>query len=120
MILAALDPWLKTLFASAMLVAQLWPAMAEDVMIMIGLLQLSGATLADALRNGLVRILEPVPGSAASQLSLACGQAVLTGLAYDHGGEPVHDPHLRIPEVCRLAVTDLVVGGVSALSRAAV
>jgi hypothetical protein len=88
-------------------------------MLILSVLRLAGTTLADALQNGLVRMLEPVPGTAASQISLACGQAVLSGLAGDRDGEPAHGPHLRASEVCRLAVAELAVGGVSALSRAA-
>jgi hypothetical protein len=120
MIIAVLDPWLAALLASAVLLAQLWPAAAEDVMVLLDELRLAGTTLADALQNGLVRVLEPVPGTADPHLSVACGQAVLSGLARSRDGELVRDPHLRPSEVCHLAVANLVVGGVSALSRAAV
>ena len=88
-------------------------------MVILGAILLAGATLADALRNGLIRVLAPIPGAAASQLWLACGQVVLTALAADCHGEPVPGPHLRPSDVCRLVVTDLAVSGSSALSPAA-
>ena len=119
MIILVLDPWLDALLASAALIAQLWPTAAEDIMLIFGALRLAGTTLADTLQNGLVRTLEPIRGAAESQIMLACGQAVLSGFAAGRDGKPVHGPHLRASDVCRLVVADLAVGGVSALSRAA-
>ena len=88
-------------------------------MVILGALLLAGTTLADTLRNGLVRVLAPVPGSAESQVSLACGQVVLSAFAADRHGEPVPAPHLRPSDIWRLAVADLAVGGASVLSQAA-
>lgn len=119
MIITVPNPWLEALLASAALLAQLGSAAAEDAMVILGLLLLAGTTLADVLRNGLVRVLAPAPGTAESQVSLACGQVVLTALTAGRHGEPVPGPHLRPSEVWRLAVADLAVGGISVLSQAA-
>ena len=118
MILTVADHGLEVLLASAALLAQRWPTAAEDVMVILGAILLAGATLADVMRNGLIRVLAPVPG-APFQLSLACGQAVLTASAAGPHGEPVADPHLRPSEVCRLAVTGIAVSGSSVLEPAA-
>jgi hypothetical protein len=119
MIITVPNPWLEALLASAALLTQLGPAAAEDVMVILGMLLLAGTTLADVLRNGLVRVLAPTPGTAESQVSLACGQVVLSAFATDRHGEPVPGPHLRPSDVWRLAVADLAVGGISVLSQAA-
>ena len=64
-------------------------------------------------------MLVPAPGTAESQVSLACGQVVLSAFAVGRRGEPVPSPHLRPSDVWRLAVADLAVGGISVLSQAA-
>jgi len=119
MIVTVPNPWLEALLASAALLTQLGPAAAEDVMVILGMLLLAGTTLADVLRNGLVRMLAPAPATAESQISLACGQVVLSAVAADRHGEPVPAPHLQPSDVWRLAVADLAVGGISVLSQAA-
>jgi hypothetical protein len=119
MIISVPNPGLEALLASAALLAQMWPTAAEDVMVILGALMLAGRTLADVLQNGLVRMLAPVAGAAESQVSLACGQVVISAFAADRRGEPVLGPHLRPSDVWRLAVADLAVGGISVLSQAA-
>jgi hypothetical protein len=119
MIITVPNPWLEALLASAATLAQMWPAAAEDVMVILGALMLAGATLAEVLQNGLVRMLAPAPGAAESQVSLACGQAVISAFAAGRRGEPVPVPHLRPSDVWWLAVADLAVGGISVLSQAA-
>ena len=119
MIISVSNPGLEALLASAALLAQMWPTAAEDVMVLLGALMLAGATLADVLRNGLVRMLPPGPGTTEPQVSLACGQVVLSASAADSRGEPVPSPYLRPSDVWRLAVADLAIGGISVLSQAA-
>jgi hypothetical protein len=118
MMITVPNPWLEALLASATMLARMWPAAAEDLMVLVGVLLLTGTTLADALRDGL-RLLAPAQGAAESQVSLACGQVVLSAFAVGRDGEPVSGPHLRPSDVERLTVTDLAVGGMSVLSLAA-
>ena len=68
MILTVTDPGLDAFLASGTLLARLWPAMVEDVKVLLGTLRLAGSTLADVLRHGLVRLSAPSPGTAASQV----------------------------------------------------
>jgi len=119
MILTVADPGLDAFLASGTLLARLWPAVVEDVKVLLGTLQLAGATLADVLRHGLVRLSAPSPGTATSQVGLACGTATLTALAADYDGTLVAEPHLRPSDVWQLAVSDLSVGGASVLTQAA-
>jgi hypothetical protein len=119
MILTVADPRLDALLASGTLLACLWPAVVEDVKVLLGTLELAGATLADVLRHGLVRLTAPFPRTAVSQVGLACGTATLTALAADCDGALVAEPHLRPSDVWQLAVSDLSVGGASVLTQAA-
>lgn len=119
MIVSVPNPWLEALLASTALLSQLGPSVAEDVMIVFGMLLLAGTTLADVLRNGLVRMLPSTTGIADSQLTLTYGQVVIRAFASDRHGEPVPGPHLRPSDVCQLAVADLAVGGITVLSQAA-
>jgi hypothetical protein len=119
MILTVADPRLDAFLASGTLLARLWPAVVEDVKVLLGTLRLAGATLADVLRHGLVRLSAPSPLTAVSQVGLSCGTAALTALAADCDGALVSEPHLRPSEVWQLAVSDLSVGGASVLTQAA-
>jgi hypothetical protein len=119
MIVTVADPWLDAFLGSGTRLARLWPAVVEDVKVLLGTLQLAGATLADVLRHGLVRLSAPSPGAAASEVGLACGTAMLTGFAAGRDGALVAEPHLRPSDVWRLAVSGLSVGGASVLARAA-
>jgi|ERR1022692_604210 hypothetical protein len=119
MILTVADPGLEVFLASGALLARLWPAVVEDVKVLLGSLQLAGATLADVLRHGLVRLSAPAPGTAAAQVVLACGTAMLTALAADCDGALVAEPHLQPSDVWQLTVSDLSVGGASVLTQAA-
>jgi hypothetical protein len=119
MIFTVVDPGLDAFLASGTLLAQLWPAAVEDVKILLGTLRLAGATLADVLRHGLVRLSAPSPRSAASQVGLACGTAMLTASAADRDGTLVAEPRLRPSDVWQLAVSDLAVAGASVLTQAA-
>jgi hypothetical protein len=119
MILTVADPRLEAFLASGTLLARLWPAVVEDVKVLLGTIHLAGATLADVLRHGLVRLSAPSPGTAASQVGLACGTAMLTALAADRDGTLVAEPHVRPSDVWQLAVSDVSVGGASVLTQAA-
>jgi hypothetical protein len=119
MIVTVADPRLDAFLASGTLLARLWPAVVEDVKVLLGTLKLAGETLADVLRHGLVRLSAPSPGTAASQVGLACGTATLTALAADCDGTLVTEPHLRPSDIWQLAVSDLSVGGASVLTQAA-
>jgi hypothetical protein len=119
MIVTVADPRLDAFLASDTLLARLWPAVVEDVKVLLGTLKLAGETLADVLRHGLVRLSAPSPGTAASQVGLACGTATLTALAADCDGTLVTEPHLRPSDIWQLAVSDLSVGGASVLTQAA-
>ena len=119
MILTVTDPGLEVFLASGALLVRLWPAAVEDVKVLLGTIRLAGATLADVLRHGLVRLSATSPGTAPSQVGLACGTAMLSASAADRDGALVAEPHLRPSDVWRLAVSDLSVGGASLLTQAA-
>jgi hypothetical protein len=118
-ILTVPDPGLEALLASAALLPGVRSAAAEDIKVIIGALLLAFATLADALKNGLIHLLAPVLGTAASQISLCCGEVVVSAFASDRQGNPVIDPHLRPADVWRLAVSDVTVDGSSVFGQAA-
>jgi hypothetical protein len=118
-ILTVPDPRLEALLASAALLAGMRPTAVEDMKVLLGALLLAAATLADVLKDGLVRLFAPALGTTTSQVSLSCGEVVLTGFASDRRGNPVADPHLRPADVRRLAVSDVTVGGSSIYSRVA-
>src|ERR1022692_159839 len=109
MILTVADPGLEVFLASGALLARLWPAVVEDVKVLLGSLQLAGATLADVLRHGLVRLSAPAPGTAAAQVVLACGTAMLTVWAADCEGPLVGDPPPHPADVGQLRLWALSV-----------
>jgi hypothetical protein len=119
MIVTVADPGLNSFLATGTLLTRLWPAVVEDVKLLLSTLQLAGETLADVLRHGLVRLGAPSPGAADSQVGLACGAATLTALAAGCDGTLVAEPHLRPSDVWKLAVSDLSVAGASVLAQAA-
>jgi hypothetical protein len=119
MILTVPDTGLEGLLASTVLLTQLWPGVVEEVKVLIQVLLAARPSLAEALSVGLVRMLTPVGGAPAPQVFLAYQSVVLSAFAADKDGDPVAEPYLRPGDVWRLAVADIVVGGRSALSRAA-
>lgn len=118
-ILTVPDPRLEALLASTALLARLWPASVEDVKVLLQLLLLARPSLAEALPDGLVRVITPTPRIPVSHISLGYEDVILSGRATDRDGEPLAEPHLRPSGVWGLAVSDVAVDGRSALSRAA-
>ncbi len=117
-ILVVPDAGLAQLAASPVLLAQIWPAACEEVMMLIHLLRMSVPSLAEVLAMGLIAILAPAAGMISSQISLAHRTAVLTADATGENGVHIGTPHLRPSDVRRLVVTDLSAGGRSALRLA--
>ena len=117
-ILVVPDAGLAQLAASPVLLAQMWPAACEEVMILIHILRMSFPSLAEVLAMGLIAILAPAAGMISSQISLTYRTAVLTADAIGENGEHIGTPHLRPADVRRLVVTDLSAGGRSALRLA--
>ena len=85
---------------------------------LIHFLRMSVPSLAEALALGLIAILAPAAGMISSQISLTYRTAVLTADATGEDGAHVGSPQLRPADVRRLVVTDLSVGGRSALRLA--
>ena len=117
-ILVVPDAGLAQLAASPVLLAQMWPAACEEVMMLIHLLRMSAPSLAEVLAMGLIAILAPTAGMISSQISLTYRTAMLTADAIGENGERIGTPHLRPADVRRLVVTDLSAGGRSALRLA--
>jgi len=117
-ILVVPDAGLAQLAASPVLLAQIWPAACEEVMMLIHLLRMSVPSLAEMLAMGLVAVLAPAAGMISSQISLAYRTAVLTADATSEDEEHIGTPHLRPADVRRLVVTDLSAAGRSALRLA--
>lgn len=118
MILVVPHAGLAQLVASPVLLAQMWPAACEEVMMLIHMLRMSFPSLAEVLAMGLIAVLAPAAGMVSSQFSLAYRTAVLTAEATGENGEHVAAPHLWPAHVRRLVVTDLSAGGRSALKLA--
>jgi hypothetical protein len=117
-ILIVPDLRLQQLVTSALLLAQAWPGAWEEVMLLIQVLRMSAPSLAEALKVGLISVLAPAPDLTSAQISLGYGSTILSALAGSETDERVAAPHLRIAEVYRLDITDLTVGGNSALRLA--
>jgi hypothetical protein len=109
---------LEGLICSPALLAQLWPHAYEEVRMLIQILRMSAPTLAEALAIGLISIRMPAAETVSPEVSLEYESTVLSALAGGAAGEPVPAPHLRPSEVRRLEITDLLIGGSSALRRA--
>jgi hypothetical protein len=117
-ILVAPDAGLAQLITSPLLLAQMWPAAAEEVKVLIQALRHSFPSLAEALAMGLIAVLAPVAGLISPQISLAYRTAVLKADATGQNGEHITAPHQHLAEVRRLVVTDLSAGGRSGLRLA--
>ena len=118
MILVVPDAGLQQLVASAMLMAQAWPAAWEEVMLFLQVLRMSVPSLAEVLKIGLISVLAAPADETSAQISLGYGAAVLTAMAGGDDCDRVPAPHLRPAEVRRLEITDLTVGGLSGLRLA--
>lgn len=79
---------------------------------------MSAPTLAEALAIGLISMRVPTAETVSPEVSLEYESTVLSAVAGGAAGEPVPAPHLRPDKVRRLEITDLLVGGTSALRRA--
>jgi hypothetical protein len=117
-ILVVSDLQLEALICSPVLLAQLWPHAYEEVRTFIQILRMSAPTLAEALAIGLITMRIPVTETISPEVSLEYESTVLSAVACGEAGEPVPAPHRRPGEVRRLEITDLLVGGRSALRRA--
>jgi hypothetical protein len=96
----------------------MWPGAYEDVQMLIQMLKLAIPSLAIALSGGLISMLTPPAGPPSALISLTYRTAALSAIAGNRLGEPVTTPHLRTPEVSRLEIIDLAVGGLSGLRLA--
>jgi hypothetical protein len=117
-ILVVPDAGLAQLATSPVLLAQMWPAACEEVMMLIHMLRMSAPSLAEVLALGLIAVLAPTAGIISSQISLAYRSAVLRADANGENGEHVDATHQRPADVRRLVITDLSAGGRSALRLA--
>jgi hypothetical protein len=112
------DPGLAQLIASPMLLAQLWPGASHEVMLLVHLLRMSGASLAEVLVVGLVQLLTPPATTPLPPVGLAWKSVVLSAIARREDGEPVAEPHARTADITWLEVTDVAVSGRSGLRMA--
>jgi hypothetical protein len=120
MILVIPDAGLESVLRSSVVIEQLWPGAAHEVMVLITLLRGTAMPmLADVLILGLVGLMTPVVGSPPGQVVLSYRRVLLTAIAMGARAGRVDAPYDRPHEVVRLDVVDVAVGGQSAL-RAAV
>ncbi|WP_086851339.1 hypothetical protein [Amycolatopsis kentuckyensis] len=115
MLLTVPNAALAAVLASPDLIRQTFPAVHEEVMMLIHLLQATNPSLADVLAWGIISMLTPASRKQGAAIGLACRQVVLSAIAGNKDGVRVLSPHDRPQDVTRLEVVDLAVAGRSCL-----
>jgi hypothetical protein len=108
---------LDALLASQPALSNVWSAAWEDVKAFLQFLRKS-ASLAHVLAMGMVELVTPIPEACPGRVVFVDGPIVLNGIAGDKAGVTVLIPYVETASVRQLVVTDLTVGGRSALRMA--
>ena len=116
MFLVTSQPGLSQLLSVPQLLAQVWPSVVADLVMVIQILG-TATSLAQALTLQVFVLLTPT--GVPAQIGIAIGSLVITGLALHVDHSHVEEPHSNLDSVVGLHVLDVAVGGVSAI-RAAV
>jgi hypothetical protein len=108
---------LDALLASRLALSNVWSTVWEEVKAFLQFLRKS-ASLAHVLAMGMVELVSPITEACPGQVVLVDGPIALNGIAGDEAGVTVLVPYVETASVRQLVVTDLTVGGRSALRMA--